>query len=177
MNKCGIYQIRNLINNKVYIGQSVNVMPRRNKHFFSLRHRNHTNPHLQAAFNKYGKENFIFEILLYCEPFELTRYEEAVEKYNRPNCYNSRKCVDSNRGIERSEEFKQKFRRPCLPETKLKISQSNKGKHDRVGFNLSPEHKMKLSVSHKGKKLSEEHKRKISEAGVRRWRVRKETLL
>ena len=50
-------------------------------------------------------------------------------------------------------------------ETIKKISEANKGKHLHLkGTTLSEEHKRKISEAHKGKKLSEEHKRKISEA-------------
>ena len=48
-------------------------------------------------------------------------------------------------------------------ETKRKISDANKGNKTWLGKSLSDEHKKKLSEAHKGKKVSEETKRKISE--------------
>jgi len=60
----GIYQIRNLITGDLYIGQSINLMNRKGQHFSCLRLNRNNHPHLQNAFNKYGEENFVFEILL-----------------------------------------------------------------------------------------------------------------
>jgi group I intron endonuclease len=59
----GIYQIRNLINNKLYIGSSQVISKRWELHKCSLKTNKHHNIHLQRAYNKYGKDNFVFEIL------------------------------------------------------------------------------------------------------------------
>lgn len=61
--KGGIYQIRNVVNGKVYVGSSVNLVKRRHTHFNELRKGIHTNGYLQRAFNKYGETNFVFEII------------------------------------------------------------------------------------------------------------------
>ena len=45
--KSGIYIIRNLINNKVYVGKSKNVKQRKNAHFSALKLNKHNNQHLQ----------------------------------------------------------------------------------------------------------------------------------
>jgi group I intron endonuclease len=65
MKQSGVYQIRNLINNKVYIGSSKNIKSRRRDHLYYLRHGQH-NRYLQQDWNKYGENNFIFEVLLEC---------------------------------------------------------------------------------------------------------------
>ena len=57
----GIYKIVNKKNNKVYIGQSVNIKQRWALHKSELRNKYHENVYLQNAWNKYGKDNFIFE--------------------------------------------------------------------------------------------------------------------
>jgi len=59
----GIYQIRNLQNGKVYIGSSKNIFTRWKRHLSNLKNKNHPNSHLQSSFNKYGINNFSFEIL------------------------------------------------------------------------------------------------------------------
>jgi group I intron endonuclease len=64
----GIYQIRALHNNEVYIGSSSNLGQREKDHFRFLKYGTHDNPKLQAAYNKYGPENFVFEVLLECSP-------------------------------------------------------------------------------------------------------------
>jgi group I intron endonuclease len=64
MNKIsGIYGIFNKINGKVYVGSSINLNNRHNQHFNYLKYNRHYNAYLQAAWNKYGEENFEFVIL------------------------------------------------------------------------------------------------------------------
>jgi GIY-YIG catalytic domain len=59
----GIYQIRCISNGKIYIGSAVNMHDRCEHHRSSLRRGDHINLHLQAAWNKYGEENFEFMVL------------------------------------------------------------------------------------------------------------------
>ena len=107
----GIYQIRNLANGKKYIGQTADLEKRKNEHFNSLRRGDHHNRHLQRAYNKYGKENFVFAVLLYCESSELTTYEQAlIDSCDSNELYNiCLECVDSPLGIILSEETKEKI--------------------------------------------------------------------
>jgi group I intron endonuclease len=64
MNKIsGIYAIRHAETGKVYIGSSINIKQRWNAHKSALQKNIHDNEHLQNAWNKYGKEAFVFEIL------------------------------------------------------------------------------------------------------------------
>ena len=67
MKNCGIYKITNLENKKFYIGSSKNISQRWAKHKALLRHDKHENPKLQSSWNKYGEENFKFEILEECD--------------------------------------------------------------------------------------------------------------
>jgi len=60
MNYAGIYCIQNKINNKRYIGSSVNIEKRWKNHRKNLLERKHHSPALQNAWNKYGEKNFIF---------------------------------------------------------------------------------------------------------------------
>lgn len=62
VNHC-IYQIRCLVTNHCYIGQSKNPKIRKNAHFSLLRHGKHYNQYLQNAWNKYGESNFVFEVV------------------------------------------------------------------------------------------------------------------
>ena len=59
----GIYKIRNLINNKIYIGSTINFRQRWYTHKTLLTNNKHPNSHLQNAWNKYGPANFVFEIM------------------------------------------------------------------------------------------------------------------
>lgn len=58
-----IYKITNIINKKFYIGKSQNALNRMVTHFSQLQRNNHFSIQLQSDFNKYGIENFTFQIL------------------------------------------------------------------------------------------------------------------
>jgi hypothetical protein len=58
-----IYCIQNISNNKRYIGSSVNLLVRLEKHRSLLRGNRHENKYLQNAWNKYGEEKFICYLL------------------------------------------------------------------------------------------------------------------
>ena len=62
---CGIYCIKNKINNKVYIGKSKNIYRRIYQHLYDLKNKriNNENSHFLNAWYKYGKENFEYFIL------------------------------------------------------------------------------------------------------------------
>jgi len=60
---CGIYKLINKVNGKFYLGSAKDIKSRWKRHRWELRHNKHHSEHLQRAWNKYGEENFIFEIL------------------------------------------------------------------------------------------------------------------
>ena len=72
---CGVYCIRCKVNNKAYIGSSTNIKSRWYEHKSDLRRGKHHNKQLQEDYNKYGADNFLYLILINCEPQMLTKYE------------------------------------------------------------------------------------------------------
>jgi len=77
MNKLmGVYKIENKENGKVYIGSSNNIYSRFKNHKTLLKNNKHHSNHLQYAWNKYGGNNFIFEILEEVEDKQLLRNKE-----------------------------------------------------------------------------------------------------
>lgn len=148
----GIYKIINKVNGKVYVGSSVDIFRRINRHKYDLIKTQHFNLHLQSAWNKYGKENFEFNIAENVEPNMLIETEQKyldICKSNPTNFYNMSYSVEfTTRGIKLSKE------------TRLLISKNN-AKYWK-GKTLSDETKRKLSDSHKGKIHSNEHKMKMS---------------
>jgi len=84
--KSGIYSITCKVNNKVYIGSSVNIVKRWREHLSSLRRGKHRNQYLQHAFTKYGEESFSFSIVVECEPeMLLIEEEKQIKIYNSFN--------------------------------------------------------------------------------------------
>ena len=65
-----VFQIRNLTNDKVFIGSSANLDGIFNRHRFALNAGSHQNKPLQADWNALGTENFSFEVMEELEPRE-----------------------------------------------------------------------------------------------------------
>ena len=85
----GIYTITNSINGKIYVGYSKNIHKRINKHRCILKLNKHENQHLQNAYNKYGKDNFIFEIIEYVEEELLLDIEQSyLDNFEISKVYN-----------------------------------------------------------------------------------------
>lgn len=85
--KCYIYFIINQTTKKRYVGQTTNFSRRKSEHLEKLRKHAHINIKLQAAFDKYGENDFIFEKICYDN---LTKEQlDEQEKYYI-NYYNSR---------------------------------------------------------------------------------------
>lgn len=100
----GIYKITNLINNKNYIGQSVNVKTRWRNHIRISKDKDNRgyNYPLYCAFRKYGIENFDFEILEEVIPDNLDEKEiYYIKKYDSfNNGYNQTSGGSSPHGEE-----------------------------------------------------------------------------
>jgi group I intron endonuclease len=62
----GVYVIRNIVTNKIYVGSTGKLSERWNQHKYSLKRGKHSNPHLQSAWNKYGEKSFTYEIIEIC---------------------------------------------------------------------------------------------------------------
>ncbi len=64
----GIFQIKNLVNGKVFIGRSKNLNGKLNSIKFQLEMGSYIDKILQEDFNKFGDSKFLFEILDILEP-------------------------------------------------------------------------------------------------------------
>lgn len=83
--KSGIYQIKNKINNKIYIGSSCDIRKRWSTHNYLLKLNKSNCKILQKAINKYGLENFSFEIVAYCPKEYLFKLEQWFVDNLNPN--------------------------------------------------------------------------------------------
>lgn len=84
---CGIYKITNLTNNKVYIGQSVNIKERFRHHrraIFDINSPSYNYP-LYKAIRKYGLDNFEFSIIENVEQLYLNDREKYWINYYHSN--------------------------------------------------------------------------------------------
>ena len=78
---CGIYKIINKINNKIYVGQSVNIQKRWYQHLYDANHRPMIG--IDQAIKKYGAKNFQYELIEECSADELNDKEIYwIEKLN-----------------------------------------------------------------------------------------------
>jgi len=84
--KTGIYRIRNLITNDCYYGSSKNIEKRWIRHKNDLKNNKHINIILTRSWEKYGEENFEFEIVEICDMENLKQIEQKYldlkPKYN-----------------------------------------------------------------------------------------------
>ena len=83
-----IYKIINLENGKFYIGSTVEIDKRRDKHFKDLKNGRHHSLHLQRAYNIYGEDSFLFKIVREKEFENENELRQLEERYIR-YCWNS----------------------------------------------------------------------------------------
>ena len=125
----------------IYIGQSINNC----ENYYG------SGKILKQAIKKYCKENFIKEIIIQTNDFQLLQYLE--EFYI--NVFNS---TDKNIGYNIKSGGYQSGKHSL--ETKIKIGIKSK--------NMSKESRKKVSDGNKGKKLSQETKNKIGKSSIGR---------
>lgn len=137
----GIYKITNKNNDKVYIGQSVDISHRRSCHEYDLKNNRHKNIYLQRAYNM-EPDAFSFEIICYCNEEDLDELEMFyINKYNSADSHYGYNLDKSARGTGRKSE-----------ETKRKMSEVKKGNTAMCGIKLSEEWKKHLSEAQPHKK-------------------------
>lgn len=105
----GVFQIRNMKNEKVFVGSSVNLDGIFNRHRFALNAGSFQSKKLQKDWNELGAENFAFEVLEDLFPRENPDYDykadlgvlenlwlEKLEPYDEKG-YNERKKTQAER--------------------------------------------------------------------------------
>lgn len=113
--KSGIYIIKNLVNNKVYIGKSKNIYFRIKQHITHLNTKSKDeNRHLINSWHKHGRKNFEYSVIEYLEFDENVLKErelfwmEFYNSLNRKKGYNLRKDAKTN--CEVTKETREKCR-------------------------------------------------------------------
>lgn len=176
--KAGIYEIKNNVNGKVYIGSTTNFTRRRQQHFRNLELGKHVNVKLQRAWVKYGSDAFTYSVIERVEDHSqlVIREQYWMEKTQSAKLgYNLAPNAGHTLGIKMSAEFRYSVSARMKgtkhsPETRQKISESNKGRHvDPSHLRLmvekarSPEAIAKMIASKTGLKHSEKTKALMSE--------------
>lgn len=145
LEQSGIYAIAHIETGREYVGQAINFRRRWLTHQRQLRAGKHKNPHLQAAWDKYGEQAFRFAIIELCNPDRLNAREQAAFDERKPE-FNLCRMAGSRYGV------------PHTPESKAKLSKANKGR------NRSPETCAAISAGLQGLRASETAKAKMRAA-------------
>jgi group I intron endonuclease len=173
--KAYIYKITNTINGKLYIGETAEKKPttRWKGHKYSIREGKGC-PLLRTAFQKYGEENFTFEVIQECTKEERFRIEEQkILEFNTlvPNGYNATLggMGGGFKGKKHSEETKKKMAKATAEqyaslsaERKEELRQILKNRSPQKRGTVTEEFRQKMRNYKLGKKLSEETRAKIS---------------
>jgi group I intron endonuclease len=178
--KPGIYLIRNKVNNKIYVGKSVNIRQRFGAYRSAVKKCRTDSQIITRAIKKYGWENFSIELLECFDAIDhdllLQKESEWIAKLNTTDKkigYNIRSYEEGTSRQRHSED------------TKLKIKAALKLLGDRSGENSpnygskrNDENKINMSISalnrkqgskktYSRKALSSDHKMKIRETSCK----------
>ena len=130
----GIYKIINTVNNKIYIGQTNDISARWYNHIYELNGNKHPNAHLQNAWNRYGEDKFVFEIMYECDDNDdLNKIEkESILQYNSNNDLYGYNLTSGGEGYRLKQE------------TKDKLSISKRGQ--KASLSAEDVHKIKMAM-------------------------------
>lgn len=183
----GVYEILNTRNGKRYVGSTVDIRRRWNKHRRDLEAGAHYNLRLQRSWCKYGSSSFEFRVLLFCAREHCVMYEQIAMDALRPEL-NILPTAGSPLGVKRSAETRARHSiaskgRRLSDESKAKIAAAHLGRKHPPEFGAaisarntgvprpkSDEHRKKLSAALMGHRFnvgipkSQEHRDKLSKA-------------
>ena len=150
-----VYQHKNKINGKVYIG----ITSQKPEQRWGSQGCNYkSSPHFYSAIQKYGWDNFEHNILF----TELTKEQACLKEQELIKEYNSMNREFGYNSTSGGDIF------TMNEETKQKISQAMMGNQNNLGHPCSEEKKKKISNAQKGREFTEKHKQKLSEAAKNR---------
>jgi len=143
-----IYRITNMLTSDYYIGSAESFERRKWQHTYDLKRGAHKNPRMQTAWNKYGAEAFVFEVI---ETVPEGREAFDVENTYLMKCVGQPDCYNVN-----TDAYTPRLGVVLTQEAKDNISRGRKGKHAgenhyRYGKEVSPEVRAKISAAQKGR--------------------------
>lgn len=132
---CLIYKLTNLVNQKVYIGQTKNSLRKRIiSHLTQARTNTKSKKHhLQFAIQKYGYDNFDVTILEVCQQNQLNDREIFwISYYNSTNPDKGYNCTKGGDGNSIAREVKTSTRNKISEANKLKWSNTEYREQQRL---------------------------------------------
>lgn len=161
----GVYLIHHQFTDKVYIGGTVLLTDRINRHISLLKGNRHYNRELQDAYNLYPYIDIYFKPLESKEAAHVAEQELLDKYFKEEYIFNLAPNAITQEGLRHSDQTIEKMKATRnKPEMKAFISNLFKGKP------LSEEHKRNVGLSLKGRKVSD-HNKQITSAlfkGVKR---------
>lgn len=108
----GVYKITNTVTNDCYIGSSNNVKSRLAHHKITSTWGKYPNKQLYQDMQKYGTDNFAFEMLTEVEADKLKEVEQQIIEKMKPT-YNDRnaKGLDVERYKEYNKEYQKEYQK------------------------------------------------------------------
>lgn len=152
MLKSGVYAIKSP-SGKLYVGSSVNLHKRWAEHRARLLRGVHHTPGLQHAYDKYGIESLVFEVLEYVTPHSLIETEQLYIDAHIGRLYNVCLIAGSRLGRKQNAQTRKKISdarkgRLCSEETKRRMSAAQTGRQ------VSESARKRIGLASKGRKQS-----------------------
>lgn len=157
-----VYKVKNKINNKVYIGQTINTLDKRKSQHYGKINSN-VNNHFINALVKYDRIDFDWTIIRYCdskdsldafEKYYISYYDSIKSGYNtalggRTMVWTEemkKRASESREGIKFSDEHRENLRNACIrngtrPPSRLGVKDSKETrlkKSDNMIFKKMP---------------------------------------
>lgn len=129
----GIYVIKNIITGDDYIGSSIDMYSRTQRHFNDLKRHSHCNSRLQKSYNEYGESAFVWGIVeKVSNPDDLYSREQLWIDCVFPSLNVRKKTISSRYyDYKHSEESKKLMseaqKRTWTPEKRQAFSEKKKG--------------------------------------------------
>ena len=182
-----IYTIKNLVNDKMYVGQTVQSNAKARWYSHQADARAGKKSYLYDSMRKYEVKNFLWEIIDQAKSVEeLNQLEAKWLAYYRTlgEVYNNREAGNNKLHSEESIEKMREAQRQAHARRREAngVERHSQHKQHSTGWKHSEESKLKrkewssITNKIKARPLSEDHKRKVSESGKLAWVKRKQQI-